>query len=138
MRCDLIHIATYNLYIYTHADWKSELNEATEQLLFYKLSSTCAPCTGVAISFSLIICSNFDWHLHYAGEAINTKECPLFTDSPSKLCSITHKEKIVKILDHSKVCIGNPDKKFHALSERRQGVWFFCNKLNYNVMHICN
>jgi len=72
---------------------------------------------------SLIVCRNFDWHPHYAGEPINTKECPLFTESPLNLCTADHTESVIRLLDHSKVCSGIPDEKFYVLAEKRQGIF---------------
>lgn len=45
-------------------------------------------------SISLIICRNFDWHLHYSGEPINTKK--LFAESR---CTAGHIESVARTIE---------------------------------------
>ena len=50
-------------------------------------------------------------------------KCLLFAEFLLKLCTAGHTDSVVRLLDHSKVCIRIPDEKFHVLAERRQGIF---------------
>jgi len=59
--------------------------------------------------------------LHYLGES--TDKSSLFASSPHVLTTVSHVEEILKKVDSSKTCIGNPKKKFAVLTVSRYGVF---------------
>ena len=60
---------------------------------------------------------------HYLGHPVNIGVCSLFVDSPERLHTSALIENILRKLDNSKICAGNPDQKFQVLSDNRQGVF---------------
>ena len=77
--------------------------------------------TSTNVVFSLKIGSNFSWMLHYLGESAGKSS--LFASSPRVLTTVSHVEEIVKKVDSSKACVGNPDEKFAVLAASRNEVF---------------
>jgi len=90
-------------------------------LFIYKLRNRHSD--GLLVSFSLSINANFEWNLHYLGHPVNIGENSFFADSPERLYTSALIENILKQLDSSKICAGNPDQKFQVLSDNRQGIF---------------
>ena len=98
----------------------SEQAGIEEQFVLCKLG-TQSSNTSTNVVFSLKIGSNFSWMLHYLGES--TDKSSLFASSPHVLTTVSHVEEILKKVDSSKACIGNPDKKFAVLAASRNGMF---------------
>ena len=77
--------------------------------------------TSMNVLFSLKIGNNFSWMLYYLGES--TDKSSLFASSPHVLTTVSQVEEILKKVDSSKTCIGNPDEKFAVLAASRNGVF---------------
>ena len=77
--------------------------------------------TSTNVLFSLKIGDNFSWMPHYLGESVGKSS--LFASSPHALTTVSHVEELLKKVDSSKACIGNPDEKFAVLAASRNGVF---------------
>ena len=94
---------------------------ATTNLALYKLSIT-PPVMSAEFTFMLTIQPHDAWTLGTSGRReLRASTCPLLAQFPSKLLSVQETVSTPSVLDTCKLCIGNPDEKFKALSEKHHG-----------------
>ena len=109
------------LCVYTYLGWLVDASIMSgTQLILYKMG-TSRSNTTLMVVFNLTVTYNFSWSLHYLGEAIDSSKCSLFKDTPILLNDALMIKNVLDKIDNSKVCVGNPDTKFDALIEIRQG-----------------
>ena len=75
------------------------------------------------VMYSLYIHQDFQWHVRCHGKLMQ-KTCPILSTMPAKLHTILDLEKVLTTLDECKVCEGNPDERFHQLTEERSGCFW--------------
>ena len=76
---------------------------------------------GEELFFNLRVNGDFSWVLLLLGKYINPDTSPYLQQFPQFASSVTDIENIVMKLDASKVCSGNRDLKFSALTQKNNG-----------------
>ena len=112
----LIKSSTFNGWIVTCIPGELE----SVYLALYKLQVSSTTCTTEQ-TFMLTIHPEFKWTLDVRGHRVDLERCPLLSEVPSQLNSVDSVVHLLSLLDHSKICQGNPDTKFLDISQRHKG-----------------
>lgn len=63
------------------------------------------------------------WHLKVGEPPLDLMCCSLLDGLPTNLSGVDAVMNMVGMLDSSKVCLGNDDKKFETISDSHQGIF---------------
>ena len=80
-----------------------------------------------SIVYSISVAFDGTWVLSVGSDCIDIKRCQFLNSIPTILSSVDHVTSLLKLLDQSTLCSGNPDSKFINLIHQQKGVF-----KNYN------
>ena len=71
------------------------------------------------IIFTLSITSELEWTLSVSNLELSPASCPILAEVPHTLSSVAVVHHLMVLLDSTKLCVGNPDRKFIDLWQHR-------------------
>ena len=96
--------------------WTSTVVSGTLVLTKLRASQTSAK-----VVFLLPISEMFSWALYNNQRSVNLEKCQVLCEVSSSLKSVDDVISVLRVLDATQQCVGNPDEKFRALVDRRRG-----------------
>ena len=93
----------------------------SSRVAIYKLNVQ-SPLKSAAVSHMLTISDDFSWTINVANNEVNISQSQLLHRiSSSNLQTAQATLVVLRLLDDSKVCVGNPDDRFSCLVSRNKG-----------------
>ena len=78
------------------------------------------PGKGPSITLSLSLRDNLTWEVHVLG--VHVPAYSQVLHGPDTLRTLAEVENLVTRINHSKICLGNPDSRFLAIQGRKKGL----------------
>ncbi len=90
--------------------------------------------TRPEISMVISIQDDLRWTLFVSGKQLSSQNCPLLDALPIKLTSVNAVSEMMSLIDSSKFCAGNPEKKFLNVWHHRSMT--LCGSLGKSNVHM--
>ena len=106
------------------AHWLSFHDIEGNKLSLVKLSNSTEQGAESALTvfLSVVVSADLSWSLTVHGQPCAVGVAgDLLRFAPSKLCAVQHVLKVVRLLDQSQLCVGNPDAKYVPLIVHHKG-----------------
>lgn len=75
----------------------------------------------VAMIKTLVIKKDLTWSVHVHGKKVRSEQSKLLRTIPPVLTSVADLQRVIDVLSHSSICIGNPHKDFISMCKARGG-----------------
>ena len=117
-------------------EWASSLLVSECHSSVFPLSSNLT-CSSSSVTITVIIRKDLTWLLFLNDRCVHLHSCKLLQPfRASQLNSVELILKVLSLLQGCKICIGNPDEKFIAIQQRRNGT-FSSNKSGNIIVNNC-
>lgn len=116
------------------AEWACSVSSPVVNLVLCKMSTSHPKTVGSTdVPYMVKIATDFTWTTQIGHNNISLDENELLNGLPHSLHSVESVIRVLRVLDGSKLCVGNSDAKFSRLIERRNGK-FMDNSSKYSQL----